>query len=53
MKIVKRPFPQVQARGVYLTEEWDVALNEPKENGVNPGGGDEGAPGPPGREQDK
>jgi hypothetical protein len=27
MKIVKRPFPQVQARGVYLTEEWDVAWN--------------------------
>jgi hypothetical protein len=26
---------------------------EPKENGVNPGGGDDGGPGPPGREQDK
>ncbi len=26
---------------------------EPEENGVNPGGGDEGGPSPPGREQDK
>ncbi len=26
---------------------------EPKGNGVNPGGGDEGGPGPPSREQDK
>jgi hypothetical protein len=26
---------------------------EPKGNGVNPGGGDEGRPGPPSREQDK
>ncbi len=26
---------------------------EPKENGVNPGGGDKGGPGPPDREQDK
>ncbi len=26
---------------------------EPKENGVNPGGGDEGGPSPQSREQDK
>jgi hypothetical protein len=26
---------------------------EPEGNGVNPGGGDEGGPGPPSREQDK
>ncbi len=26
---------------------------EPKGNGVNPGGGDEGGPSPPSREQDK
>jgi hypothetical protein len=40
VKIIKRPFPQVQARGVYLTERWDGAwnLSEMGSTRVNEGG---------------
>ncbi len=44
----------MKTRSKVLVSERGVGCSlEPKENGVNLGGGDEGGPGPPDREKDK
>jgi hypothetical protein len=42
MKIVKRPFLQVQARGMYPIEGWDVAWNLREMGSTRMGGMREG-----------